>query len=212
MNGEQRMSCMHIMTIRRGRPLLARRPLSGTFAAAFLASVLALAACEGDNLFSDGASGRASAGPPVIASIDAPASIDEGQRLDVRIKAIAPAGMQQVVVRFRRALNDDQTFAFDGTRVDTVTVDASVTIPRPALDSNLIIDVFATDRLGRASAIASATVSITPSGALMSVTVTPAGTVALDHTAVAKTGPIDVAGFAVTSVPISGEQREHSAG
>ena len=40
----------------------------------------------------------------MLTSVNAPESVAEGARLDVRVKAIAPRGMASVTVRYRRAI------------------------------------------------------------------------------------------------------------
>ena len=137
-----------------GRLSIARR-----LAIAGSVLVFSLAACEGENLFEGGSKGVG--GPPQIASITAPATAREGQRVDVRVKALGRRGITRIDIRFRGAVSDDQSVDIDPAATDTVTVDATIDIPEIAADSILRIDVFATDQFGGVSAVASDTVRIT---------------------------------------------------
>lgn len=152
------MSRMKLMNDTTTARALVRRPFARALAALTLAGAAVLSACEGDNLFS-GDTAVIQHGPPLITSIDAPATIDEGATLDVRIKAIAPRGMEAVTVRYRRAINSEVKRSFLG-QPDTVTVDASIAVPSETADSILIVQAFATDIGGRVSSIATDTIRV----------------------------------------------------
>jgi hypothetical protein len=142
----------------------ARRPTARRLApAAMLAPALLglslLTACDGDNLFTGNPPASSFGGPPVVASISAAPAIDEGGRLDVRVKAIAPAGMASIQIRYRRAVDEEQTYP-TASRTDTVTVDAILQLPAEVKDSVLVIEVYATDLAGRVSEILSRTVQV----------------------------------------------------
>jgi hypothetical protein len=185
MTGELRMSSMDMSTNACVRRPSARRAVRGTFAATLLAAVVGLGACEGDNLFSGGPSGGVNnpQGPPRVISIEAPAIVPEGGRLDIRVKAIAPAGMTAMTVRFRRAVDADQTPTITVGRTDTVTVDVSLAIPSTVSDSVLIVSATATDAQGRVSDVLTDTVRV-ESRTLPNVTlsVTPSGTASVGDT------------------------------
>jgi hypothetical protein len=146
--------------------------------------VLGLAACEGDNLFQNGGT-QAIGGPPVIASVTAPETVREGDRVDVRVKAIGRRGITKIDVRFRGAANEDQSIPVSPTSSDTVTVDVTLQLAAAASDSVLRIEVTATDQFGGVSEIASRTVRVTDSSApvitasVASGTVSAGGTIAL---------------------------------
>jgi len=129
-----------------------------------LAGALGLTACEGDNLFTGGGPSLGQ-GPPVVTSIIAPASINEGATLDVRVKAIAPRGMTNIQIRFRRGINAENSNDITGSRRDTVTVDATQQVPSAAADSIIIVEAFATDATGAVSAVRSDTVRVIDSSA-----------------------------------------------
>jgi hypothetical protein len=137
----------------------APRPLRAAAAAA-LCTVGLMAACDGDNMFS-GSAERLSQGPPAVTAINVPSSIGEGARLDVRVRAIAPAGLTRVDIRYRGAVNEDQSFTFESRR-DTVVVDASLQLPAQLQDSVLRVEAFATDLLGRVSEVAVRTIQVLP--------------------------------------------------
>lgn len=166
------MSSMKLTNDSTARRTHVRRPFTTALAVLALAGSAVLGACDGSNLFS-GETGVIQQGPPLVTSIVAPASIDEGATLDVRIKAIAPRGMDVVTVRYRRALNDEVQRSFQG-RSDTVTVDATIAVPAEAADSILVIEAFASDVAGRVSPVVSHTVRIIDSSAPnVSATLTP---------------------------------------
>ena len=195
-NGEQRMSSVETIKLGDERRAPARRPLFGTVAAACFAAVLVLAACEGDNLFSGGPQGGLGQTAPKVGAIDAPASVAEGSRLDVRVKAIAPAGMDKIDVRFRRGATGEQSITITGNRTDTVTADASVNVPTTVNDSVIVVEAFATDRTGRVSEVLSRTVRV-ESRTLPTVTasVSPAGSVSLGDTLHIRVSAKDIFGL-----------------
>jgi hypothetical protein len=137
----------------------APRPLRAAAAAA-LFTVGLMAACDGDNMFS-GSAERLNQGPPAVTAISVPSSINEGARLDVRVRAIAPAGLTRIDIRYRGAVNEDQSFTFESRR-DTVVVDASLQLPAQLQDSVLRVEAFATDLLGRVSDVAVRTIQVLP--------------------------------------------------
>lgn len=152
------MSSMNLTNDSTARRTHVRRPFATALAAFALAGSAVLSACEGDNLFS-GDSGVIQQGPPLITQIDAPAAVDEGTFLDVRIKAIAPRGMDRVTVRYRGAINDEVERLFQGN-ADTVTVDVTIAVPSESVDSVLVIQAFATDIAGRVSGVSADTIRI----------------------------------------------------
>jgi hypothetical protein len=192
MTWERRMSSMDMNTDASVRRAPARRPVFATFAATFLATVLVLAACEGDNLFSGDTVGGVGGptGAPRVTSIAAPTSVPEGGTLDVRVKAIAPGGMKDVTVQFRRGVVASQSVARTGT--DTVTVDVSVAVPATVQDSVIEVRAFATDAQDRVSEVLTATVRV-ESRTLPNVTVsvTPSGTASLGDTLAIRVGGSD---------------------
>lgn len=131
--------------------------MAGAFAA-----LLGLGACDGDNLFDDGA--RGGEGPPVIESVLVPLDVQPGSTLDVKVRARAPAGLQRVDVRFRGAVEADRSSPFDGSRTDTVTAELSVNVPATVEGTVITVEVTATDKLGRTGAPVTATVNIASSG------------------------------------------------
>ncbi|MEO5509101.1 MAG: hypothetical protein ABIV28_04620 [Longimicrobiales bacterium] len=140
-----------------GRPSLLR------FAVLCGALLLGLAACEGDNLFNGGS--RGIGGPPVVTSVVAPTTAREGDKVDVRVKAIGRRGIVKIDVRFRGAVNVDKSIVVEPSSPDTVTVDVSVDLPAAANDSTLRIEATATDQFGGVSEIVARTVRITDSSA-----------------------------------------------
>lgn len=154
-----------IMEMTKRRP--ARR-LGSRLSFVLAAALLGTAACEGDNLFTG--TGRLGDGPPVIASLTVPVSVAEGAVLDVRAKAVAPQGLASVTIRFRRGAVGEQQFP--GTsQSDTVTVDATITVPSQSQDSVVVVEAFATDTRGRVSEIVTRTVRVIDASA-PTVTVT----------------------------------------
>src|SRR4051812_5497750 len=107
---------------------MSRSTIAGLAAIVSTAAVFALAACAGDNLFENSGT-QAFGAPPVVASITAPATAREGQRVDVRVKAIGRRGLKTIVLRFRGATDRDTTFTLETASTDTVTVDASLQLP-----------------------------------------------------------------------------------
>jgi hypothetical protein len=133
-----------------------------------MAAVLALSAttlygCAGDNLFS-GPNAKLSQVPPVVTGIEAPFAVAEGGRLDVRVTVFAPVGTSKIDIRFSRAVTGEQSFTID-SRADTASATAVLQIPAEALDSILVIDATATDKLGRVSEVLSRTVRISDTSA-----------------------------------------------
>ncbi|CAN5815328.1 hypothetical protein BH23GEM9_BH23GEM9_15190 [soil metagenome] len=159
---------------------LAARPraaVRGSAPKALLVSALIglgmLTACDGDNLFTGNPPSHVTGGAPVVASISVPDAIDEGGRLDIRVKAIAPGGMASVQIRYRRAVNEEQAFP-TASRTDTVTVDAILQLPAQVQDSFLTIEAFATDQGGRVSEVVSRTIRVIDKSApAVSVSLTP---------------------------------------
>lgn len=128
-------------------------------AATALASVLILAACGGDNLFA-GSTVSEPRGEPIIASIQVPAEVVEGSRVDIRVRAIAPRGLQSVELRYRGAVNREQTIPVSPIRTDTVVVDAFVDIPLDVTSQLLTIEAIGRDQRGGVSEIARVTVRV----------------------------------------------------
>src|SRR4051812_25084417 len=91
---------------------VSRMTIARIAAIASTAAVLALAACAGDNLFENSGT-QAFGAPPVVASITGPQTAREGQRVDLRVKAIGKRGLKTIVIRFRGATNADTTFNVD---------------------------------------------------------------------------------------------------
>jgi hypothetical protein len=140
----------------RGAP--PRQRLRAGFAAAVVA-ICATAACEGDNLFSGGTGGTL--GPPVVTSVIAPAMINAGDPLDLRVRAVAPGGLTRIDIRYRRAVVRDTAFSFQSRR-DTVTLDASLQLPVQVPDSIVVVEIFATDASGHVSDVLSRTIRVLP--------------------------------------------------
>ena len=142
-----------------GRPIIRSIAVVACSAAA-----LSLAACAGDNLFEQGGV-KAGGGPPIVTVVDAPATVREGATVDVRVKAIGRRGITKIDIRYRGAINQDQSFPISPVSSDTVTVDASIELSDTTSDATLRIEVFATDAFGGVSAIVSRTVNITDASA-----------------------------------------------
>jgi hypothetical protein len=172
-------------------------------AAALLTAAAALAACDGDNLFT-GDTGIRVDGPPQITAIILPAEAVEGQQLDIRLKALAPRGLAKVNVRFRRGVVAEREFD-GGMRTDTATFDFSLPVPAQALDTVLSVEAWATDRTGRVGEIVARTlrIRITAAPAVTAsaapATATPGGTFDLAVTARDKAGLTSVGYIVVTS-------------
>src|SRR5688500_16259465 len=68
------------------------------------ASVIGLAACEGDNLFGDSTTTQPRA------SVSGPATVEPGDTFQVRVDAFAPRGVARVDISLRGAVNRDTSF------------------------------------------------------------------------------------------------------
>jgi hypothetical protein len=125
------------------------------------AALLAVAGCEGDNLFE----GRPVGGgtPPQIISVAVPQEVRAGSRVDVRVRALARRGLARVDVRFRGAAVADQPFPITTASTDTVVVDTYIDVPLAAGNSQLRIEAYATDLSGSVSEIVGGTVTVLPS-------------------------------------------------
>ncbi|MBI4408367.1 MAG: hypothetical protein HY561_01585 [Gemmatimonadetes bacterium] len=150
--------------VRTGRPVLA----------CLLSSIVLLGACEGDNLFGGREDGGG--GAPQVTSLTVPDSIRGGDVLDIRITAAAPLKVAKFTVAFRRALLKDTTVTV-ATPLTEVTQDVSIIVPDTARDSLLVINVTATDQVGKVSEIRSDTVRVRDASA-------PSVTAAIDSTTV----------------------------
>lgn len=125
-------------------------------AGTLLLAVIALGACEGDNLFKNNP--PVADGPPVIKSLLVPESVSEGEVIPVRVEAVARRGLAEVEVQYRGAFDTDQKFGYElGT--DSVVVNTSVQVFNRQ-DSLLVVTAFARDISGRTSASRSDTVRV----------------------------------------------------
>jgi hypothetical protein len=140
------------------RPPLHGRLLLASAAAAVIA-LGSMAACDGDNMFS-GPAPAFQTGPPAIVGVDVPQTVTEGSFVDIRVRAVAPAGLAQLTVRLRGAVTEDIVESFSPARTDTATVDVGRRIPAPSPDTILTVHVIATDALGRSTDIATRTVRV----------------------------------------------------
>lgn len=152
------MTSMNESTMRRTH---VRRPLSNLAAAAVLAASVVLGGCDGDNLFGGG--GTIQRGEPVVTSVTAPAIASKGTSIDVRVRAVAPSGLELVTIRYSGVIDDEIERPFV-SETDTVTINLSVAIPSQTADSLLVIEAFATDAGGRESPIVTDTVRIVDAG------------------------------------------------
>ena len=126
---------------------------------AALALIVALAACEGDNLFENGGAIDVG-GAPVITSLTSDGSAREGELVTVRVKAVGRSGITGISVSFSGAATADRFVEVDPPNADTVSVSVSVTIPDPAPSAQLRVDATASDDAGRTSAVKTITVPI----------------------------------------------------
>jgi hypothetical protein len=127
-------------------------------AGAALVLVLGLGACEGDNLFRG--TPPVTDGPPQVTQLLVPATARTAEEIPVLVRANARRGLDEVIVRYRGALDTDQNFGFQfGT--DSATVNTSVEI-FTRVDSLLIVQAVAYDLAGRSSAPVTDTVFILP--------------------------------------------------
>jgi len=99
-------------------------------------------------------------GGPVVTRIEVPAQVAEGARIDIRLRAFAPRGLSELVVRYRGAVNDEETFEVSPARSDTVVIDATLQLPALVTDSVLTIEAFGRDQAGGVSDINRITVQI----------------------------------------------------
>lgn len=97
---------------------------------------------------------------PAVTAIIVPATALEGSRLDIRLRAFAPRGLTAVELRYRGAVNDEETFEVSPARSDTVVIDATLQLPVQVSDSTLTIEAFARDASGSVSEITRVTVRI----------------------------------------------------
>jgi hypothetical protein len=126
-------------------------------AAAALALMFGLGACEGENLFKN--TDPVTEGPPRITQLLVPEQAFAAEDIPVRVSAVARRGLTEIVVRYRGALNTDQNFGF-ALGTDSATVDTDVIVLQP-LDSLLYIEALARDLAGRTSPSVFDTVRIT---------------------------------------------------
>ena len=127
-------------------------------AAAALALLFGLGACEGDNLFKN--ADPVTEGPPVVTQLLVPDQAFASDEVPVRITAVARRGLSEILVRYRGALDTDQNFGFQlGT--DSATIDTDVVVFQPQ-DSLLVVEALARDRAGRTSVSVFDTVRIRP--------------------------------------------------
>ncbi|HEX6940232.1 MAG TPA: hypothetical protein VF158_12530 [Longimicrobiales bacterium] len=111
--------------------------------------LLALAGCDGGNLF--GGDGSAIGAPEVeIVSISPADTIDDGGILDLRVRAVSDRRVARVDIRLRQAVQYDTTIVVESATADA-TVDVSMKLPSPARDTLLVITVTAVDQANSVS-------------------------------------------------------------
>lgn len=127
---------------------LRRRSGSARTALLLIGAVL-LGACGGDNLFS-GPNAKLAQVPPVVTAIDAPAVVDEGASLEVKVRVFSTVGATRVDLKYRGAITEDKSFPVE-SRTDTASITAVINLPAEVQDSVLVIEATVTDRLDRTS-------------------------------------------------------------
>ena len=158
---KRRMSQAMFETILRGRTQQARKWLSLSMLAVALP---ALAACEGDNLFS----GTASDQQP-RAFVVGPTFVQASDTFQVRVDAFAPFGVSRVDISLRGAVTADTTF-----RGDDISPSASPIFrfkaPDFLADSLIIVTARVTDKFGNTSRLRVDTINAFGAPAVISVT------------------------------------------
>ncbi len=97
-----------------------------------LAMVVAVGACEGDNVFS----GESTAGQPRIIDIVLPQSVVAGDTVLIRVDAVAPRSIDQILLSLRGAVNRDTAATVDEGKQQASLV-FTVPIPLEIQDSVL---------------------------------------------------------------------------
>lgn len=130
-----------------------------TTVAAVLAAAVAVAGCEGSNLFEG--EELVTTEIPLI-TIDAPTSANTGADIDVSVTATSSVGITSIDLSFVLGFEiDTDTVEFDPP--ETIAgVDGTLTIPLEAADSLLVIHARAIQVGGRASRPTADTVRINP--------------------------------------------------
>lgn len=126
---------------------------STTFLVAALA--MSLGAC-GDNLFGDGGGGI---GAPEIRELEVPDVVDDGDPIDVTVRATSERRIAEIQFRLRGALDAEAVHYVAEPRSD-VTVDTTFRFTEPAKDSLLIIQVKALDQASSSSEFRTDTVRV----------------------------------------------------
>jgi hypothetical protein len=157
----RRMSQAMFETILRGRTQQVRKWLSLSMLAVALP---ALAACEGDNLFS----GSASDAQP-RAFVVGPSFVQASDTFQVRVDAFAPFGVSRVDISLRGAVTADTSF-----RGDDISPSASPIFkfkaPDFLADSLIIVTARVTDKFGNVSRLQVDTINAFGAPAVISVT------------------------------------------
>ena len=158
---KRRMSQAMFETILRGRTQGVRKWLSLSMLAVALP---ALAACEGDNLFS----GSASDAQP-RAFVVGPNFVQASDTFQVRVDAFAPFGVSRVDISLRGAVTADTSF-----RGDDISPSASPIFkfkaPDFLADSLIIVTARVTDKFGNVSRLQVDTINAFGAPAVISVT------------------------------------------
>src|SRR5690606_32123710 len=100
------------------------------------------------------------AGGPVVDTIQVPAQVLEGARVDIRVRAIAPRGLSSIELRYRGAVNAEEKFEISPVRSDAVIIDAILQLPAEIADSILTIEAIGRDQAGGVSEVTRVTVRI----------------------------------------------------
>src|SRR5687768_13857869 len=158
---KRRMSQAMFETILRGRIQQVRKWLSLSTLAAALP---ALAACEGDNLFS----GTASDQQP-RAFVVGPSFVQASDTFQVRVDAFAPFGVSRVDISLRGAVTADTSFTGDGASPSASPV-FKFSAPDFLADSLIIVTARVTDKFGNTSRLKVDTINAFGAPAVISVT------------------------------------------
>jgi len=121
--------------------------------AVLLLGVAAIAACEGENLFS----GEGQEFRPRVNNLSAPSAAFAGDTVYIRVDAFAARSIQQVVVALRGAVSRDTTIEINPPR-QSVSQVLAVAIPRLLQDTLLTVQANVTDGIGATSRVREVTI------------------------------------------------------